>query len=438
MKNKNIEYVIKKLIGGLSANLFAQIVSFLIQIVSVPVFLKYLDLKEYGYWIVLSAAPAYFSMADGGIVSVAINKMTILASKGETESANRVFSSSLSFLTVSVLVVEAIFIFALYFVDSELVSYRGWKVILVILITNTVVSMYAGLIDAVFRASNKYAQGTYIINCIRVAEWLVGVLGLVFFKELLGVAVGLLVGRSLVTLLIVIYASRVCNEFKWTFKNGSFKDVRKMLMPAAGFIAFPIGNAISIQGMSMLVGGLMGMPVVAVFNSYRTVSRAVVQIVAVVSHTLWPEFSRIYGKGNMPLLAQVFWKGFFLTILTALLAAACMYLTMPYVLKTWTHGKIIFNERYGLLFALATLAASLWHIPRILLLATNRHSSASVHYIFSSLVSILIAWALGVVFSLNGVIVAMIFSEIYMFVICLFNARIVLGKDNGYINSAPI
>jgi len=99
--------VVKRILSYAQANIFGQIVTVVMQLVSVPLFLHYWDLDKYGKWILLSAVPAYFAMADVGMVAVASNKMAILMSKGEKTEANRVFQSALVLTSALLFMVAA-------------------------------------------------------------------------------------------------------------------------------------------------------------------------------------------------------------------------------------------------------------------------------------------------------------------------------------------
>jgi hypothetical protein len=63
--------MLRRIILGLGANAVGQAVSIVIQLFSLPLYLLYWDLSTYGTWIMLSAVPAYLSMADFGMVYTA-------------------------------------------------------------------------------------------------------------------------------------------------------------------------------------------------------------------------------------------------------------------------------------------------------------------------------------------------------------------------------
>ena len=79
--------IISRLFSGGLANIFGQIVTVIIQLISIPLLLAYWGVNLYGEWLLLSAIPVYLSMSDLGFGSVAANQMTMLMAKGDKKSA---------------------------------------------------------------------------------------------------------------------------------------------------------------------------------------------------------------------------------------------------------------------------------------------------------------------------------------------------------------
>jgi len=73
----------RRLIAGMGASTFGLGINIAIQLLSLPLFLQHWDTSTYGAWLVLSAIPAYLSMADVGMVTAAGNKMTMAMGGGD-------------------------------------------------------------------------------------------------------------------------------------------------------------------------------------------------------------------------------------------------------------------------------------------------------------------------------------------------------------------
>ncbi len=421
----------KRMIHGIGANSFAQAVNLLIQLVSVPLYLHYWSLEEYGYWVLLSAAPAYFAMADAGVVSVAMNKMNMLTANGKEKEANQIFNSALLFVIVMIGTLGFGVALVIGLIDVSLIDVSNWKITLFLLILSALFAISGGLFDAVYRASNCYAIGVYALNLVRLTEWGGGLLFLVINKSFVSVATGICLGRIISSVFLYLYTKSCCPNFSWCIKSGRFSDIRKILAPAVSFMAFPIGNAISIQGMTLVVGTLLGPTVLAAFNVYRTISRTVIQLVAILSHTLWPEFSRLHGAKQYQLLKNIYQKGAMASAIVSIMSGIFLYFATPFVLNYWTHGKITHDSDFGLFFLIVTVTAGLWHVPRIILLATNMHAVVSIHYFMASMSMIWIAWIFGNALGTNGLFYSMVLFEIYMLAICIIENRRYFGVCNA-------
>ena len=71
-----------RVIRNLGANGVSQIVNIIVQLCSVPLFLRFWGVTLYGEWLTLSAIPAYLAMSDLGFASVAANDMTMRVARG--------------------------------------------------------------------------------------------------------------------------------------------------------------------------------------------------------------------------------------------------------------------------------------------------------------------------------------------------------------------
>jgi len=96
----------RRILAGVGSNAFGHIITIFIQLCSLPVFLHFWTLGQYGKWLMISAVPSYLSMADVGIVTSARNLMTMAMAAGDTNKANRVFQSALLFVICAVIFVS--------------------------------------------------------------------------------------------------------------------------------------------------------------------------------------------------------------------------------------------------------------------------------------------------------------------------------------------
>jgi O-antigen/teichoic acid export membrane protein len=423
--------MIKRVIASMGANSFGMAITIGIQLVSLPMFLHYWDTSTYGVWLMLSAIPAYLSMADVGMVTAAGNQMTMAVAKGDFSEANRMFQSALMFMSVVCGVLALISVPLILWAPLPALHTFDQRIALSALCLGVLLALFGGLSEAVFKSTRRYAFGTMVGNCVRLAEWAGFMIGLVTIGSFAAVALCGLAVRLIGTLIGIVLTGRGQGGLLWGFKFADSVEILTMIKPAVSFMAFPLANALSFQGLTLLVGGLFGPIAVAQFNTYRTIARVAVQVTAIFSHALWPEFSRLFGQGAFGAVEQLFRRSFWLSAAQALFLSLILYFLSPWMLRVWTHGAINFDSSLMLLMLLYAAAGGVWHVPRVFLMATNQHVGLAYWALATAGLSILFAWALSIQLLLNGAVLAMLLSELFIAIACSWLAYAAISNSSN-------
>jgi O-antigen/teichoic acid export membrane protein len=424
----------RRIIAGMGANSFGMAITIGIQLVSLPLFLHYWDTSTYGIWLMLSAIPAYLSMADVGMVSAAGNKMTMAMGKADISEANRVFQSALMFMTVVCGTLALLAVPLILWASLPGLKTFDQRVALSALCVGVLLALFGGLSEAVFKSTERYATGTMLGNYVRLGEWVGFMVGLVAVGSFAAVAMCGLAVRLIGTLAGVVLAGRGKHGLDWGMQAADSEEIRAMIKPAVSFMAFPLANALSFQGLTLLVGALFGPIAVALFNTYRTIARVAVQVTAIFSHALWPEFSRLFGQGASSAIDKLFRRTSLFGATQALLLSLVLYFISPWMLQVWTHGAIEFVPSLMLLMLFYAAVGGIWHVPRVLLMATNQHVGLAYWSLVAGALSVGLAWMLSDLLHLNGVAVAMLMSELFIAIICsLLASSAITVKHNRKI-----
>ena len=412
----------QRVLAALGANAFGQLVSIGIQLLSLPLFLSAWDVQRYGVWLMLSAMPAYLSMADVGMVATAGNRMTMAMGRGDQAEATAVFQSALCFMGITCVVLALLSLGFALLDPFHVLADDVQRLALAALMMGVVVALFGGLAEAVLKARGLYAMGTLLANVVRLAEWGGFLLGLFCFGSLTAVACGGLLARVLGTAWLIHRAQQGDHPFAWRLKHARRQEVLSMAAPAVSFMAFPLANAITFQGVTLLVGGVLGPAAVVVFNTYRTMARVAVQITGVFGHSLWAEFSRLYGQGGAMAVRALYRQSALWGLLMACAFSVALYAVGPWLLNIWTHGRIAFQP--ALMLALLAYAAvgGAWHVPRVLLMSTNQHIGLAQWGLLAALAALLLSWIGAHASALNGVGLAMLVSELGMALVCIRQA----------------
>jgi len=360
------------------------------QLASLPIFLSRWDLEQYGQWLMIIATPAYLTLSDVGLLTAAGNLMAMHQARQETTEVNRIFNSSLAAILVLIpLVATCAGTLLLAFTFGLNGNQRS---ALFIMILAALLMVASGLFDAAYRPFGKYPKATVLLTSARVVEWVGSIIGLFIAGTLTSAAAGLCLGRAASIVAMTAFARRDVPQIRVNLRTADTAEIRRLLSSGVGFLSFPFGNIVTVQGMVLLVGAQLGGSAVALFSSIRTLTRMLTQISTLTGRSMAPEISLLYGAGDeraaAELTSHVLRKVVPITIVAALVLAPLG----STILRIWSRGKLAINVPVYVLLLIAAVASSFWQINSIRLTATNRHSFLAVIFAVVSVMALLVAY----------------------------------------------
>jgi len=373
--------------------------------------------------LLLSALPAYLSMADVGMVAAAGNKMTMAVGRSDVAEANTVYQSAQLFMTIMCGSLGAVLTPAVLFLPLPDYMTMDKRIALAALLCDVLLTLYGGLSEAVFKATGRYPVGTVLSQIVRLGEFAGFMTGLILFRSFAGVALTGLAARAVGTAAVVYIGQRGEHGLRLGFGRASKAELLEIIRPAVSFMAFPLANALTFQGVTLLVGLVAGTASVALFNAYRTIARVAVQATAMFSHALWPEFARLFGQAGMDAVFPLFRRSALLSAAQSIALSLLLYFISPWLLRIWTHGRIEFVPSVMAWLLAYAAVSGIWHVPRILLLSTNQHIGLAGWSLAASVLAVALAWLLGTLWQINGVGAAMVISETFIAAICVTLAQ---------------
>jgi O-antigen/teichoic acid export membrane protein len=412
-----------RVVAAMGAGAFGQAVIIIIQIFSLPLFLQRWDTVSYGTWLLLSAMPSYLSMTDVGMVATAGNRMSMAMGKGDKAEANTLFHSAFMFVLIVSGVALLLTIPVTLTAPIESLSSQDERVAVCALIAGVLVAQFGGLSDALYRATGRFALAMMLGNILRLAEWGGFMAGLYLDGSFSSVALGGLIARATGTVFLVQISKSGDHGLTWHWRNASMDEIKSLFKPAISFMVFPLSSALSLQGITILVGHFFGPAVVAIFNSYRTIARVAVQVSSILGNALWGEFSFLYGKGGAEAIRSVYKRSCLIGIGGSIGLSLILYFTAPTNLRVWSHGHIPFQNAPMMMLLAYAAIAGIWHVPRVLLLSTNQHIGLAQWSLAGALMAVAATFLLQKPLGLEGVCLAMVISELFMATVCIRLAR---------------
>lgn len=389
-----------RVFSGLGANLYNQVVTMTVQLITVPVLLHAWGTDGYGEWLILYAAPGFLVMTNLGLSMSAGNDMTAKVARGDRPGALRVFQSLAVLLYVIALAGMLLCGALLWWLPLDewlrfqTMSTEAIRWVLWLLAAQVFLQLLDGATHAGFRANSEYAQHVAFEATTRLLQF-----GGIWLAAILGggpvAAAGAFVGVRLLT--TPIFALLLVLRHRWLSFGVSYAstdELRRLHRPALANMAVPLGGALNVQGMVLVVGAVLGPVAVVVFSTLRTLTRLALQMVLVVSHAAEPELASAYGARNTALMKSLYVHALRGGLWLSLLAVLGLELLGTPILELWTQGKVSMNDALFSWLLASAVATSLWNSPLAVLRAANRHLRAAAVLVLAAMAAVGVAWLL--------------------------------------------
>ena len=179
------------------------------------------------------------------------------------------------------------------------------------------------------------------------------------------------------------------------------------------FLAFPTGGVASVQGMTMVVGLVLGPLGVAVFNPMRTLSRPAYLLTDAIKNSVWQELSAAYGR-ELGLARKLHRTACQASLWLALFVSIGLAISGQRIFALWTHGRIVMDVPAFYILLGVVLVNSVWNTSSAVSLAGNKHQRLAVVYLVCTSASLFLAYPLILNLGLKGAGAALLFSEVVM------------------------
>jgi hypothetical protein len=369
----------------------------------------------------LAAIPYYLAMSDGGFTSAANHDMAMRASDGERVGALKVFRSTWLLVTLSS--VSAGLLAAGVVAAVPLGSWLRFtamngdvaRLVLLIWVVDVLVSLQTGMLYGAYCCEEKYASGMFLFALRRLLEFFGMALAVLLKGGPTGAASGFLAGTIVGLVIIRLRLYWIAPWLRYGLHGVSREEMARLVRPALACMAFPLGDALNIQGMRLVVGAVLGPAAVAIFATTRTLSQLALQPKQVIVLLMEPEMAVAFGSGKVELFRSLFRRScqiaFWLTVAGCLVAAVAG----SRIMAVWTEGKVPLDwSLFGPLL-MAAAANSIWGTALMVAYSTNRHQRIAVAYLgIYGMGTLAMAYVLGLVGGLLGIGVALLVAEIVM------------------------
>jgi O-antigen/teichoic acid export membrane protein len=417
--------MLQRVRSGLAGQSFAQLVQISIQLFSVPLFIHAWGSGLYSEWVVVTAVPAYLALTDMGITGTAARDMAMHVARGDRVTALRVFQSTwlLTLLLTAIVVIAALLAIGFLSLSDimrlSLLGRRDTGALLAIFSMYVLCNIQTEVVYAGFFCEGAYGFGLGLISAIRLVEFLAAMIIVASGGSPVATAIGYLLCRATLTLVMGLLLRQRFPWIRLGFSHASLAELRRLSGPAIASMAFPLGNAFSIQGMVLAVGFALGPTAAASFSTIRTLARIPVSLLNSAGRLVQPELSIAYGRNDLSLFREVNRRACQLTLWISLFSSAVLLVSGPFLYRHWTLKQLPMNYELFSLLLLAGLTNSLWYTALNVLYATNRHPKAALYYVVIYAAAFVAGYAACLQVGLYGVGLVLLAAEVILSVLVL-------------------
>ncbi|MCW6506561.1 lipopolysaccharide biosynthesis protein [Lichenifustis flavocetrariae] len=387
-----------RLLRGIGANLYGQVVTILIQLVSVPVLIGAWGSAHYGIWLLLSAVPTALAFADGGLILASGTAMTMAMGRGDRAIAADLFGQAAQAVIMALVTIGCVVGGLLAIVPAAALAVacplapEETRCILALMTAIVLLGVLGSLPGAAFRAGGHYAFGVAAAQTIRFGE-AVAVLAVARAGGGLAAAASTWLAARLVG--SVLLAGLLAHRLPWVrgarLRRTSF-DLGSLLRPALASLAVPAAFAASLQGVTLAIGFALPPSAVAAFATARTLARALVQLAGLVTHALMPEMALVAGRGDGRAMAAVSRLNRWMSVAALVPGWILLLVAAPWVIAVWTGGRLPIDPYVLPLVATTALVHGLWLSQANMILAVNRPADYAWMFLLTSVATAMLAW----------------------------------------------
>jgi O-antigen/teichoic acid export membrane protein len=229
--------------------------------------------------------------------------------------------------------------------------------------------------------------------------------------------------------LVILKRQRLTVPFSPWHRNR--EPMRPFVITGLEYMLFPLGEAMLLQGMTLLVGVFTTPVVVAAFATHRTLSRITAQVLHVAVNPVRAEAGLMQGEANRHELARVVIGTSRLTLWASLILVGILLAFGGWIFATWTHGHVSFDSGLLAVLACATVIEGVWRVPSSVRLGTNRHRPLATGFLFSSLLGLACAAVLVLPAGIVGMAWGMVIAQLAMCLITIPLTTPLIGMGNA-------
>lgn len=378
----------------------------IIQLISLPLFLTHLSTNQYAIWLTSFSIAQLALLLDFGSIASSQNLFSYLNSKGNRDEIDLILKQTTNLLLVS----NSIFLLVILALDQLAIESINVLLIAIFVLSNLMQSFF-GLLEGMMRIDSKVAISLHLSNGLRGAEFIGTILAVINFSESLTViAMFSFLFKFLFFTGMVFFIPR---RFRF-IKFGPFKSsqIVKIIHQGFPFFLVKISDMININGVVIVLSGILTASNLVIFTTTRTFFRFGLQLTSLVSNSFAYEMSSSWVENNLIKMQTLIRKSLKSVLWLSLLIALIYQFAGEKLIAVWTHDNV---QPASLIFTLGALYSMILSInqnQKSRFNAVNHNFQISLISLVASIILVLFLLKSGIEFTLARLLVILSVTEL--------------------------
>ena len=432
--NKN-DAMVSRVFRSVGADSLGQVLNMGIRLLLVPLFVSRWGVNTYGEWLTLTAVAGWFGLSDLGGQLYFVNRMTAAWATGRVDELQRLLSTGLLlFITSSTLLFFAVVItlkctsfiswFGFHTLESNVAEF-----ILILMAFRFFIALPLGLYLGIYRAIGAQATSVMCGNAILLIQFIFSSLAL-----LAGCGPLILASLDVIPFLLMsIYIGldlrkRLPNELRlFDLKKADWAILKESISPSFHFLGIQFALALMVQGSVIVVAKTLGSAEVAIFTSMRIVVNIVSRFLGILSHSAWPEMTRLAIVRDKQKLTRLFSSILNLSFLAGLIYLVFLRSFGEVLFGWWIEKKLHYDFWVMSILSFQVMVSVLWTFGGSLLMATNQHEEYALAQFPVNVFALLLCYFGAIKFGLVGAVTGLLLGQSPLMLIIVIHLLVKQG-----------
>ena len=396
--------------------------------ITIPLTLSYLDNERYGIWQTILTIIAWASLSNFGIGNGLRNKVTESITEEKYDKLKSYITSAYIYLTIISFIILFVSVFAISFLDTEIL-FKGNTLNQNEIIISFIVVIFSFCINFVLGISTSIVFGIHkssLVNFFQVLTNIITLLGIVSIKNLsnvslINIALVYLIANTLSNILLTSYVF-LDDKFRPSLKYKNKSYGKELTTLGLEFFILQCASIVLFSTDNFIISSFIGVNEVTNYSLVSNLFQVISTLFSILLVQLWSAVAQSVCKNEYEWIKNAIKRLLLLLVPTGLVLAIMVY-KFDLIIKIWI-GKQM-NVNYKLVI-LAAIYAWIICFNGIFVNVQNGMSKIRVQTIssvISCVINIPMAYILIKVFNLG--IVGVMLSNI----ICLLISSIMCSVD---------